>query len=71
MKEKDWKLFKQIKDKAIDEFCKRSFEEFRQMLLMIHAAVTNVFNLGRHLVSAGHYKSLRKSAFSEWSRAAA
>jgi len=27
------------------------------------------FNLSRHLVSAKHYRSLRLSAFSEWSRA--
>ena len=39
--------------------------------LMVHAAVTNLFNLGRHLVSAGHYRSLRMGAFSKWSRAAA
>ncbi len=34
-------------------------------------AVYNLFNLGRHLVSAGHYRSLRVSAFSEWSRVVA
>ncbi len=34
-------------------------------------AVYNLINLGRHLVSAGHYRSLRTSAFSEWSRAVA
>jgi len=28
-------------------------------------------NLGRHLVSASHYRNLRGSAFSEWSRAVA
>lgn len=36
-----------------------------------HAAVSNLFNLGRHLVGAKHYRDLRVSAFSEWSRAVA
>ena len=36
-----------------------------------HAAVSNLFNLGRHLVRAEHYRNLRTSAFSEWSRAVA
>jgi putative transposase len=34
-----------------------------------HAAVSNLFNLGRHLVKAEHYRNLRMSAFNEWSRA--
>ena len=42
-----------------------------QRFLNIHAAVYNLFNLGRHLVSANHYRNLRKGAFSEWSRAVA
>ena len=36
-----------------------------------HAAVNNLFNLGRHLVRAEHYRSLRVSAFSEWGKAVA
>ena len=36
-----------------------------------HAAVSNLFHLGRHLVRAEHYRNLRVSAFSEWSRAVA
>lgn len=31
-----------------------------------HAAVYNLFNPGSHLVGAGHYRSLRKSAFVQW-----
>ena len=31
-----------------------------------HAAVQNLFNLGRHLVRAEHYRNLRTSAFIEW-----
>ena len=34
--------------------------------LGVHAAVYNLFNLGRHLVSAEHYRFLRKGAFSNW-----
>jgi hypothetical protein len=36
-----------------------------------HAAVSNLFNLGRHLVRAEHYRDLRASALAEWSRAVA
>jgi putative transposase len=42
-----------------------------QRFVSAHATVSNLFNLGRHLVSAGHYRNLREGAFSEWSRAAA
>ena len=40
-----------------------------QRFLGAHAAVYNLFNLGRHLVRAEHYRNLRVSAFTEWSRA--
>ena len=36
-----------------------------------HAAVSILFNPGRHLVGAQHYRDLRISAFGEWSRAVA
>ena len=42
-----------------------------QRFLGAHAAVYNLFNLGRHLVGAEHYRNLRMSAFNEWSRAVA
>ena len=42
-----------------------------QRFLGAHLAVSNLFNLGRHLVSASDYRNLRGSAFSEWSRAVA
>ncbi len=42
-----------------------------QRFLGAHAAVSNLFNLGRHLVKAEHYRNLRISAFNEWSRAVA
>ena len=42
-----------------------------QRFVAAHSAVSNLFNLGRHLVSANHYRDLRISAFNEWSRAVA
>lgn len=42
-----------------------------QRFLNTHAAVSNLFNLGRHLVRAQHYRDLRICAFNEWSRAVA
>ena len=42
-----------------------------QGFLGAHAAVSNLFNLGRHLVRAEHYRDLRMSAFAEWGRAVA
>lgn len=51
----------------------RKFKSVRQAqrFLGAHAAVSNLFNLGRHLVRAEHYRNLRTAAFSEWSRAVA
>jgi putative transposase len=42
-----------------------------QRFLGAHAAVSNLFNLGRHLVRAEHYRNLRISALEEWGRAVA
>jgi putative transposase len=42
-----------------------------QRFLGAHAAVSNLFNLGRHLVGSQHYRDLRMSAFAEWGRAVA
>ena len=51
----------------------RKFKSVRQAqrFLGSHAAVSNLFNLGRHLVRAQPYRDLRISAFTEWSRAVA
>jgi putative transposase len=51
----------------------RRFKSVRQAqrFLGAHAAVYNLFNLGRHLVRAEHYRDLRISAFEEWGRAVA
>ena len=42
-----------------------------QRFVTVHATVSNLFNLGRHLVRAEHYRNLRECAFGEWSRAVA
>ena len=51
----------------------RCFKSSRQAqrFLSAHAAVYNLFNLGRHLVSAKHYRFLRMRAFASWKCAAA
>jgi len=42
-----------------------------QRFLNTHAAVYNLFNLGRHLISANHYRSIRQRALASWRNAAA
>ena len=51
----------------------RRFKSVRQAqrFLGAHAAVYNLFNLGRHQVGAQHYRNLRVSAFTDWSGAVA
>jgi len=41
-----------------------------QRFLTVHAAVYNLFNLGRHLVSAKNYRFFRLRAFASWNYAA-
>ena len=42
-----------------------------QRFLTVHAAVYNLFNLGRHLVSAKNYRFFRLRAFASWNDAVA
>ena len=42
-----------------------------QRFVTAHAAAQNLFNLGRHLVRAEHYRDLREGAFAEWEAAVA
>jgi putative transposase len=42
-----------------------------QLFLNAHAAVYNLFNLGRHLVSAKNYPFFRQRAFASWESAVA
>jgi len=57
-----------VRERGMRRF--KSVEQARRFLGP-HAAVSNLFNLGRHLVSANHYRNLRISAFTEWERAVA
>ena len=40
-----------------------------QRFLSVHAAVYNLFNLGRHLISAKNYRYFRLRAFATWEKA--
>ena len=40
-----------------------------QRFLNVHATVYNLFNLGRHLISARHYRLFRLRAFASWKSA--
>jgi len=42
-----------------------------QQFLNVHAVIYNLFNLGRHLISAKHYRLIRMRAFASWKIAAA
>ena len=42
-----------------------------QRFLSVHAAVYNLFNLGRQLISAKHYRLFRQRAFASWNYATA
>jgi putative transposase len=42
-----------------------------QRFVSVHAAVSNLFNLGRHLIAAAHYRTLRQGTFASWDRAVA
>ncbi len=51
----------------------RRFKSTRQAqcFLNAHAMVYNLFNLGRHLVTADHYRNLRQGAFLSWEKVTA
>ncbi len=57
----------------VRELGMRKFKSVRQAqrLVTTHAAISNLFNLGRLLVRAEHYRNLRTTAFAEWIRALA
>lgn len=42
-----------------------------QRFVGVHAAVSNLFNLGRHRIAAGQYRTLRQEAYASWDRAVA
>jgi putative transposase len=45
--------------------------EQAQRFLSAHASIDNLFNLGRHLLSAENYRYFRLRAFASWEKAAA
>jgi putative transposase len=51
----------------------RKFKSMHQVqrFLSAHAAVYNLFNLGRHLISAENYRYFRLRAFASWEKAVA
>ncbi len=51
--------------------CRFKSTQQAQRLLSVHAAVHNLFNLGRNLVSAEHYRLFRQRAFASWEYATA
>jgi putative transposase len=62
-----------VRERGMRGPASRKFKSVRQAqrFLDAHAAVSNLFNLGRHKVGAQHYRDLRVSAFTEWRRAVA
>jgi putative transposase len=57
-----------VRDRGMRKF--KSMKQ-AQRFVTAHAAVSNLFSLGRYLVRTEHYRNLRVSAFSEWERAVA
>ncbi len=58
------------------EFENGSYVAFKSMqqaqrFLRVHATVYNLFNLGRHVVSAKNYRFFRLRAFVSWNHGAA
>ena len=51
----------------------RKFKSLQQAqrFLNVHATIYNLFNLGRHLISAKHYRLYRLRAFASWQNAVA
>ena len=57
-----------VRERGMRKF--KSMEQ-AQRFLNVHAAVYNLFNLGRHLVSAENYQYFRTRAFASWEKAVA
>lgn len=55
-----------VRERGMRKF--KSVEQ-AQRFLNTHAAVYNLFNLGRHLVSAKNYRYFRRRAFTSWGNA--
>jgi len=57
-----------IRERGMRRF--RSSSQARRFLA-VHAAIYILFNPGRHLISAEHYRKFREGAFGRWNEAAA
>lgn len=57
-----------VRERGMRRF--KSIEQ-AQLFLGVHAAVFNLFNLGRHAVKAKHYRLFRQRAFASWNCVAA
>ncbi len=57
-----------VRERAMRRF---KSEKQCQRFLSVHAAVQNLINLGRHVVSAKNYRDFRTRAFASWERAVA
>ena len=66
-----WLRFYRTPSKSTDSFARQLTGRQAQRFVTAHAAVSNLFNLGRHLVRAQPYRDLRMSALAEWSRVVA
>ena len=62
-----------VRERGMSGPSSRLFKSIKQAQTFVtaHAAVSNLFNLGRHLVRAQHYRNLRVGAFAGWSRVVA
>jgi putative transposase len=62
-----------VRERGMRGPASRKFKSMRlaQKFVATHAAVQNLFNLGRHLVRAQQYRDLRVGAFEKWGRAVA
>ena len=56
---------------SVREWGMRRFKSIdqAQRFLSVYSAVYNLFNLGRHLISASHYRLFRMRAFASWKSA--
>ncbi len=52
MKESDWKIFKEIKDKAIEKFCEIALDEFRETMDKEDEYIQNRYLLNFNLESS-------------------
>jgi putative transposase len=57
-----------VRERGMRKF--KSMEQ-AQRFLNVHAVVYNLFNLGRHLISAENYRFFRQRAFATWEKAVA